>query len=101
MSEMKLLMDDGIKMNAKTWLAFTLAFVTAEMRLALRVLAEADRESYKGKGYSVEDLDEAIEEMDALTLKRFRQNVTRVPTRSQPAFSTSISSSSATRAKKH
>jgi hypothetical protein len=50
MSEMKLLMDDGIKMNAKTWLAFTLAFVTAEERLALRVPVEADREFYKGRG---------------------------------------------------
>jgi hypothetical protein len=38
-------------MNAKTWLAFTLAFVTAEESLALRV--PADREAYKGKGYSV------------------------------------------------
>jgi hypothetical protein len=53
--------------------------VTAEERLALRVPAEADRESYKGKGYSVEDLDEAIEEMDALTLKSFRQNACSDP----------------------
>jgi hypothetical protein len=79
MSEMKLLMDDGIKMNDKTWLVFTLAFVTAEERLALRVPAESDREAYKGKGYSVEDLDKATGEIDARTLKRFRQNACSDP----------------------
>ncbi len=57
-------------MNAKTWLAFTLAFVTAEERLVLRVPAEADREAYKGKGYSDEDLDETIEDMDGWTRLR-------------------------------
>ncbi len=56
-----------------------MAFVTAEERLALRVPAKAEREAFKGKGYSVEDLDEAIEDMDALTLKRFRQNACSDP----------------------
>jgi hypothetical protein len=61
-------------MSDPAWLAYTLAFITPEERQVLQIPSLADRQTYDhGRGYTLVDLETAIDTMDITTLKRFRQ----------------------------
>ena len=62
------------------WLAYTLAFITPEERQVLQRPSLADRVGYdNGRGYTLVDLETAINAMDVTTLKRFRQSACNDP----------------------
>jgi hypothetical protein len=72
--ESKLLTASGLTMSDPAWLAYTLAFITPEERQVLQIPSLADRQTYDhGRGYTLVDLETAIDTMDVATLKRFRQ----------------------------
>jgi hypothetical protein len=73
-SESKLLTANGLTMSDPAWLAYTLAFITPEKRQDLQIPSLAYRQTYDhGRGYTLVDLETAIETMDVTTRKRFRQ----------------------------
>ena len=79
-SESNLLTTNGLTISDPAWLAYTLAFITAEERQILQVPSLADRAAYdNGRGYILSDLETAINAIDVTTLKRFRQSACNDP----------------------
>jgi hypothetical protein len=79
-SESQLLTAQGLTMSDQAWLAYTLAFITPDERQVLQVPSLAERASYNNDvGYTLTDLEMAINAMDVTTLKRFRQSTCTDP----------------------
>ncbi len=67
-------------MSNQAWLAYTIAFITADERLVLQVPSLQERAAYdNGRGYELTDLEDAISHMDVTTLKPFRQSACQDP----------------------
>jgi hypothetical protein len=72
MSDRELLVEDGVQMNADTWSAFTLQFVTNKERQILKVTPEGTRHEFNnGVGYNLEDLSKLLTSMTAACLNDF------------------------------
>ena len=70
-----MLTANGLAMSNQAWLAYTIAFITADERLVLQVPSLQERGNYDGgRGYEITDLEESIGQMDVTTLKPFRQS---------------------------
>ncbi len=73
-SEANLLAVNGLAMSNQAWLAYTIAFITAEERLVLQVPSLQERSLFdNGRGYELTDLEDSINHLDVTTLKPFRQ----------------------------
>ncbi len=80
MSDRELLVEDGVQMDADTWLAFTLQFVTNKERQILKVPPEGTRHEFNnGVGYNLDDLKQAVDEYDSSMFERFHQSMCRDP----------------------
>ena len=109
MSESNLLTANGLNMSNQAWLAYTIAFITQEERLVLQVPSLQEREAYDGgRGYELPDLEAAISNLDATTLKTFRQSSCHDPVALQilkldklSSMSLTANSSSSTGPKPH
>ena len=67
-------------MSNQAWLAYTIAFITADERLVLQVPSLQERGNYDdGRGYELTDLEAPINQMDVTTLKPFRQSACTDP----------------------
>ena len=67
-------------MSNQAWLAYTIAFITADERLVLQVPSLQERGNYDdGRGYELADLEASINQMDVTTLKPFRQSACTDP----------------------
>jgi hypothetical protein len=74
-SERALLEKDGLTLPERSWVRFTVCFLTLDERVLLRVPADREMAAYDGgNGYTMVHLDTAIAETDPSTFKRFRQN---------------------------
>ena len=74
-SEANLLAANGLAMSNQAWLAYTIAFITADERLVLQVPSLQERSLFEaGRGYELTDLENSINHMDVTTLKPFRQS---------------------------
>jgi hypothetical protein len=83
-SESNLLTANGLAMSNQAWLAYTIAFITADERLVLQVPSLQERAAYdNGRGYELSDLEDAIGHMDVTTLKPFRQSACQDPVAQQ------------------
>ncbi len=79
-SESNLLSAIGLAMSNQVWLAYTIAFITADERLALQVPSLQERSLFDGgQGYELSDLENAINLMDVTTMKPFRQSACTDP----------------------
>ena len=79
-SESNLLTANGLAMSNQAWLAYTIAFITADERLVLQVPSLQERSNYDGgRGYELTDLEDSISQMDVTTLKPFRQSACTDP----------------------
>jgi hypothetical protein len=79
-----LLEKDGMKMKEKSWLTYTLIFLSSDERTILDIPANRDLPTYMGgtrdpAGYTMEDLEESVSISDPEGFKRFRHNMVSNP----------------------
>jgi hypothetical protein len=68
----------------QAWLAYTIAFITADDRLVLQVPFVQERSLFDhGRGYELTNLENSINHMDVTTLKPFRQSTCLDPVAQQ------------------
>ncbi len=83
-SESNLLAGNRLTMSNQAWLANTIALITLDERLVLHVLSLQERSTFDNvRGYELADLETSISNVDATTLKLFRQSACQDPVTTQ------------------